>query len=52
MPTVNASTECPLSDRQQAHNVMLYALTWGMIYMAAPVLYIGLTEMQELGAPD
>ena len=52
MPTVNASTECPLSDHQQAHNVMLYGLTWGMIYLAAPVLYIGLTQaslLQQLG---
>ncbi len=48
MPKVNASTECPLSDRQQAHNVMLYGLTWGMIYLAAPVLYIGLTQASLL----
>ena len=49
---MNASTECPLSDRKQSSNVVLYGLTWVMIYLAAPVLYIGLTEMQELGAPD
>ena len=52
MSVVNASTECPLSDREQLHNIVLYGLTWGMIYLAAPVLYVGLTQtslLEQLG---
>ena len=52
MSVVNASTECPLSDREQSYNIVLYGLTWGMIYLAAPVLYVGLTQaslLKQLG---
>jgi len=39
-----ASRTCPLSWPQQRRNLILFALSIGMNYLAAPVLYIGITH--------
>jgi len=43
----------PLSDREQARNIVLFAAVWGLVYLAAPVLYVGLVQaalLEKLGA--
>lgn len=45
----------PLSSRQQLGNVVLYALTNGLIYLAAPVVYVGILQAslcKALGSTD
>ena len=45
--------DCPLSDREQTRNIILFALIWGLYYFAAPVLYVGLVQAalcDKLGA--
>jgi MFS family permease len=40
----NADRACPLSWPEQRRNLVLFALSIGMNYLAAPVLYIGITH--------
>jgi MFS family permease len=45
--------DCPLSWPQQRRNLILFAACTGMIYLAAPVLYVGITQAslcEKLGA--
>lgn len=39
-----ATPACPLTWPQQRRNLILFALSIGMNYLAAPVLYIGITQ--------
>jgi MFS family permease len=34
--------DCPLSPREQTRNILIYAATWALIYLASPVTYVGL----------
>jgi len=34
----------PLSDRDQTHNLVLYASNISLIYLSAPVLYVGIVQ--------
>ena len=38
------STKCPLTWPQQRRNLILFAVCTGMQYLAAPVLYVGITQ--------
>src|SRR5438552_9159885 len=38
------SPECPLSTGQQSRNLILFGVNVGLIYLAAPVLYVGITQ--------
>lgn len=42
--------DCPLSPAQQTRNVVIYALIWGLIYLASPVTYIGVLQATLLKA--
>jgi len=45
----------PLSDRDQTHNLVLYASNISLIYLSAPVLYVGIVQAalcERLGASD
>jgi len=49
----NSSQECPLSWPDQRRNLILFACCTGMLYLAAPVLYVGVTQASlcdKLGA--
>jgi hypothetical protein len=49
------ANECSLSTVAQTRNVLLFALTTGLYYLASPVLYIGILQanlLNELGADD
>ena len=51
--TGKTATDCPLSDREQTRNIILYAATNSLVYLAAPVLYVGLVQavlFDKLGA--
>lgn len=41
---VSALADCPLPKEQQTRNLILFAINVGMIYLGAPVLYVGLTQ--------
>jgi hypothetical protein len=46
-------SDCPLSDREQTRNLLIYGTNVSLIYLAAPVLYVGLTQAalcERLGA--
>jgi len=50
-----AAVEVHLEDRLQRRNVFLYVCKWSLIYLAAPVLYIGFVQAglcKRLGASD
>lgn len=50
---VNDSSTCPLTWPQQRRNLILFAVCTGMQYLAAPVLYVGITQSalcDKLGA--
>lgn len=45
----------PLSDRQQTRNILLYAITNWLLYLCAPVVYVGITQASlcnALGTSD
>lgn len=42
--TADASQACPLAWPQQRWNLILFALCTGTQYLAAPVLYVGITQ--------
>ena len=44
-----------LDDRYQRRNLVLYVLKWYLLYLAAPVLYVGFVQAglcKRLGASD
>ena len=43
-PSAEISQVCPLSWPQQRWNLILFALCTGTQYLAAPVLYVGITQ--------
>src|SRR4051794_4332491 len=46
-------TDCPLSQGEQTRNLVLFSVNKALIYLGAPVLYIGLTQAalcKSLGA--
>ena len=54
-PDAEAAVEVHLEDRLQRRNVILYVIKWCLIYLAAPVLYIGFVQAglcKRLGASD
>lgn len=44
MPTVDSPAACPLAWPQQRWNLILFAVCTGTQYLAAPVLYVGITQ--------
>jgi MFS family permease len=53
--TAPAGGSCPLGHRDQARNVALFAACSGLIYLCAPLLYVGVTQAslcKRLGASD
>lgn len=44
LPTSDSSTTCALSWPQQRRNLILFAVCTGTQYLAAPVLYVGITQ--------
>jgi len=47
-----ALSACPLSHRDQTRNLVLYGINVSLIYLSAPVVYVGLTQSSlcdELG---
>jgi len=52
-PVENVGEQCSLPRRVQLNNLVLFALCTGMQYLAAPVLYVGITQAslcEKLGA--
>ena len=52
-PVENEAGQCPLGKSDQLRNLVLFALCTGMQYLAAPVLYVGITQAslcEKLGA--
>ena len=50
-----AAVEVQLGDQFQQRNVILYVLKWCLVYLAAPVLYVGFVQVglcKRLGASD
>jgi hypothetical protein len=48
-----AASECPLSRQQQTRNMVIFGVNVSLIYLGAPVLYVGLTQAalcERLGA--
>ncbi len=39
-----ADSDCPLSAREQTRNLLLYGANVSLVYLAAPVLYVGMTQ--------
>jgi hypothetical protein len=39
-----AGDGCPLAVRDQWRNLIIYAANWGLVYLASPVLYVGVTQ--------
>jgi MFS family permease len=39
-----APPDCPLNAREQTRNLVIFGVNQGLIYLAAPVLYIGITQ--------
>jgi len=51
--TSPATSDCPLSQRQQTQNLVLYGVNVALVYLGAPVLYVGITQAalcERLGA--
>lgn len=51
-PETEAAAGCPLSAAQQTRNATLFALNVSLIYLAAPIVYVGTTQaalFQRLG---
>ncbi len=49
------TADCPLTPRQQTRNLIIYSTNIGLVYLAAPVLYVGIVHAalcQRLGASD
>ena len=49
------AADCPLSRREQTRNVILYGCNIALVYLGAPVLYVGITHaalIKRLGASD
>ncbi len=44
------SDSFPLTRRQQLRNVAIFALTNGLVYLAAPVVYVGITQASLITA--
>src|SRR4051812_34466705 len=45
--------DCPLSAREQTRNLVLYGINVTLVYLAAPVVYVGLMQaalLEKLGA--
>src|SRR5262245_10290796 len=40
--------DCPLPPRQQTRNLIIYAINWGLIYLASPVTYVGVVQANLL----
>ena len=40
--------DCPLSRAQQTRNILLYASIIALVYLGAPVLYVGMTQASLL----
>jgi hypothetical protein len=38
------TSECPLSPREQTRNLLIFGTNVSLIYLGAPVLYVGLTQ--------
>ncbi len=38
------ASECPLSDRDQLRNGLIFITCWGLVYLVAPVLYVGIVQ--------
>jgi MFS family permease len=54
MDTV-AAGNCPLTAREQTRNLVIYGINVSLIYLAAPVLYVGLTQAalcEKLGTSE
>src|SRR5262245_17357758 len=54
-PSPPTADDCRLPARVQTRNVILFGLTVGAYYLAAPVLYVGIVQanlLNELGADD
>ena len=54
-PSSAPAGECPLDVRAQTTNLCLFASCTGLIYLSAPVLYVGVTQASlcsRLGASD
>jgi hypothetical protein len=51
-PAPAAGAECPLSAQEQTRNLLLYAANVGLVYLGAPVLYVGIQAAlcEKLGA--
>ena len=43
-PPASQNGDCPLSSPLQIRNVLLFSTNVGLIYLAAPVLYVGITQ--------
>ncbi len=39
-----ADWACPLTDREQTRNIIIYAVNWALIYLASPVTYVGVVQ--------
>src|SRR5262245_16861872 len=39
-----STPDCPLPRSSQTRNIVLYAINWGLIYLASPVGYVGLLQ--------
>lgn len=49
------SSDCPLSDREQTRNIWIYVANWALIYLASPVVYVGIVQatlVKRLGFSD
>src|SRR4051812_45300690 len=48
-------SDCPLTPHQQTRNVVIYAINWGLIYLASPATYVGVFQanlLKPLGFGD
>ena len=52
-PPASAHADCPLSHAEQTRNLLIYGINVTLVYLGAPVLYVGLTQASlcdKLGA--
>lgn len=42
--SLDMTSDCPLTPRQQFRNILFFAANVGLIYLAAPVVYVGITQ--------
>jgi hypothetical protein len=50
-----ANDDCPLSPAEQTRNLLLFGACTGLIYLAAPIVYVGVTQaslFNKLGASN